>query len=192
MHVSFDSLKTFYNILIQKLKNHRGNWNQNDSTQPDYIKNRICYSEVLGETEVTIIEQETKQFEISDYGDVVVSEYYLTEDEKSILDEMNGRSGILRLTAGENTYEQSIESINDNLNVSFPVQLTGYVADFILTKYVIGTGTSLANMNIALTFITVDETVVKLPEKYIPDTVATKQYVDDVFNSIVNGDEVSY
>ena len=123
---------------------------------------------------------------------MVISEYYLTEDEKSILDEMNGRGGILRLTAGENTYEQSIESINDNLNVSFPVQLTGYVADFILTKDVIGTGTSLANINMALTFVTVDETIVKLPEKYLPDTAATKQYVDDIFNSIVNGDEVSY
>lgn len=46
MHVTFDSLKTFYNILIQKLKNHRGNWNQNDPTADDYIKNRPFYSEV--------------------------------------------------------------------------------------------------------------------------------------------------
>lgn len=45
MHVTFDSLKTFYNILIQKLKNHRGNWNQNDPTADDYIKNRPFYEE---------------------------------------------------------------------------------------------------------------------------------------------------
>ena len=44
MHVTFDSLKTFYNILVQKLKNHRGNWNQNDPTADDYIKNRPFYS----------------------------------------------------------------------------------------------------------------------------------------------------
>ena len=46
MHVTFDSLKTFYNIFVQKLKNHRGNWNQNDPTTDDYIKNRPFYSEV--------------------------------------------------------------------------------------------------------------------------------------------------
>lgn len=46
MHVTFDSLKTFYNILVQKLKNHRGNWNQNDPAADDYIKNRPFYSEV--------------------------------------------------------------------------------------------------------------------------------------------------
>lgn len=54
MHVTFDSLKTFYDILVQKLKNHRGNWNQNDPTADDYIKNRPFYSE--GIKEITIID----------------------------------------------------------------------------------------------------------------------------------------
>jgi hypothetical protein len=45
MHITFDSLKTFYNILAQKIKNHRGNWEQNDSTADDYIKNRPFYTE---------------------------------------------------------------------------------------------------------------------------------------------------
>lgn len=46
MLVNFDSLKTFYNALKQKMKNYRGNWNQNDHTADDYIKNRPFYSEV--------------------------------------------------------------------------------------------------------------------------------------------------
>jgi hypothetical protein len=46
MHVTFDSLKTFYNILLQKLKNYRGNWEQNDPTSDDYIKNRPFYSAI--------------------------------------------------------------------------------------------------------------------------------------------------
>ena len=45
MHVTFDSLKTFYNIFLQKLKNYRGNWDQNDPTADDYIKNRPFYTE---------------------------------------------------------------------------------------------------------------------------------------------------
>lgn len=50
MHVTFDSLKTFYNILVQKLKNHRGNWNQNDPAADDYIKNRPFYVETKSTT----------------------------------------------------------------------------------------------------------------------------------------------
>lgn len=33
---------------------------------------------------------------------------------------------------------------------------------------------------------------VQIPEKYIPETIATKQYVDDAIAAITNGDEVSY
>lgn len=41
MLLDFDRhFKTFYNALKIKLKNHRGNWNQNDPTADDYIKNR--------------------------------------------------------------------------------------------------------------------------------------------------------
>ena len=36
-------IRTLYNALSQKLKNHRGDWNQNDPTADDYIKNRPFY-----------------------------------------------------------------------------------------------------------------------------------------------------
>ena len=36
-------IKTLYNALIQRLKKHRGNWEQNDPTADDYIKNRPFY-----------------------------------------------------------------------------------------------------------------------------------------------------
>ena len=51
-------IKTLYNAFNQKLKNHRGNWEQNDPTAEDYIKNRPFYTEngsaivVLPETNV--------------------------------------------------------------------------------------------------------------------------------------------
>lgn len=53
-------IRTFYNALLQKLKNHRGNWNQNDPTADDYIKNRPFYTDdnentvIIRNTNVTI------------------------------------------------------------------------------------------------------------------------------------------
>ena len=37
-------IKTFYNALLQRLKKYRGNWEQNDPTADDYIKNRPFYT----------------------------------------------------------------------------------------------------------------------------------------------------
>ena len=45
MLLNFEHLKTFYSALKQKMKNFRGNWDQNDPTADDYIKNRPFYSE---------------------------------------------------------------------------------------------------------------------------------------------------
>lgn len=36
-------IKTLYNALIQRMKKYRGNWEQNDPTADDYIKNRPFY-----------------------------------------------------------------------------------------------------------------------------------------------------
>lgn len=41
-------IKTLYNAFNQKLKNHRGNWEQNDPTAEDYIKNRPFYTDDNG------------------------------------------------------------------------------------------------------------------------------------------------
>ena len=43
-------IKTLYNAFIQKLKKHRGNWEQNDPAADDYIKNRPFYTD--GQTSV--------------------------------------------------------------------------------------------------------------------------------------------
>ena len=52
MLINFNHLKTFYNALIQKVKGFRGNWNQNDPSADDYIKNRPFYSEGIKEQEI--------------------------------------------------------------------------------------------------------------------------------------------
>lgn len=58
MFINFNHLKTFCNAITQKMKGFRGNWNQNDSTADDHIKNRPFYSEngeaiILKETQLT-------------------------------------------------------------------------------------------------------------------------------------------
>lgn len=47
MLINFNQLKTFYNALAQKMKSFRGNWNQNDPTADDYIKNRTHWEETI-------------------------------------------------------------------------------------------------------------------------------------------------
>lgn len=49
-------IKTFYNALLQRLKKHRGNWDQNDPTADDYIKNRPFYTDETKKT-VNVPEQ---------------------------------------------------------------------------------------------------------------------------------------
>lgn len=53
MLINFNHLKTFGNAIVQKMKNFRGDWNQNDPTADDYVKNRPFYSE--GNKEITIV-----------------------------------------------------------------------------------------------------------------------------------------
>ena len=49
-------IKTFYNALLQRLKKHRGDWNQNDPTADDYIRNRPFYTDENDKT-VNVPEQ---------------------------------------------------------------------------------------------------------------------------------------
>ena len=169
----------------------QADWNQNDSTQPDYVKNRICYSEGSDTKEIVILERASRQFTSVDYGGDVgeFGEYYFSNEEENIISGLKGKSGILRFTLGETVSEETIENLDEHMNVSFyPDGIP-----FFVTFDMIGAPQYSSNpFDISLTFITVDENVIKLPEKYLPETIATKRYVDDVFNSIVNGDEVAY
>ena len=58
MHVIFDALKTildgYENYFLRKIKNSRGNWEQNDTSADDYIKNRPFY--IISSTENTLLD----------------------------------------------------------------------------------------------------------------------------------------
>lgn len=60
MLISREAIKTFYNGLTQKMKQFRGNWNQNDSSADDYIKGRTHWEEI--KTTVIIEEQTISGF----------------------------------------------------------------------------------------------------------------------------------
>jgi hypothetical protein len=66
MLINFNHLKTFYKAIIQKMKSFRGNWNQNDPTADDYIKNRPFYSEGVKEQTVVLVDNLTSDV-YSDY-----------------------------------------------------------------------------------------------------------------------------
>ena len=53
MPINYEAAKTLIKGLVQKMKSFRGNWEQNDPTADDYIKNRPFYTE--GEKEIVII-----------------------------------------------------------------------------------------------------------------------------------------
>lgn len=163
----------------------QADWNQNDSTQPDYVKNRICYVNYFTNT---LIDNKTFTFTKNPYKQY---EHEFTEEEK--LDAF--------------TYETDGEIIFNGVRYpafrNFLIEsdmFSGYYANvdgatvhifndlILINQY----PSDSNNVDITITFSLLDENVVKLPEKYLPDTVATKEYVDGLFNSIVNGDEVSY
>lgn len=62
-------IKTLYNALLQRMKKYRGNWEQNDPTADDYIKNRPFYTD---ETDKTIIIPE-QQIEVASGRDAAAS-----------------------------------------------------------------------------------------------------------------------
>ena len=50
MPINYEAAKTIIKGLVQKMKSFRGNWEQNDPTADDYIKNRPFYTEDEKET----------------------------------------------------------------------------------------------------------------------------------------------
>lgn len=66
MPINYEAAKTLIKGLVQKMKSFRGNWNQNDPTADDYIKNRPFYAEVK-ESEVYAVPRQGYAFDVGDY-----------------------------------------------------------------------------------------------------------------------------
>lgn len=106
-------IKTLYNALLQRLKKHRGNWEQNDPTADDYIKNRPFYTDET-KTETVV---KTKTFTATSshwwgspfaFIPVVGETYKVTFDDKeyicrAYLDEYNDKCIGNLAVAGDGT-----------------------------------------------------------------------------------------
>lgn len=67
-------IKTLYNALLQRLKKHRGNWDQNDPSADDYIKNRPFYTDETKKI-VNVPEQTITITNASPFTYLVLSEF---------------------------------------------------------------------------------------------------------------------
>ena len=148
-------IKTFYNALLQRFKKYRGNWEQNDPTADDYIKNRPFYS--IRTENVTVknaINRQLERFFIFAIGDTVTVNVDGVEHSLVAYDDDNYP------TIGD-TY-----SSIDNGEGVLGWQI--YVDDGSVRFYAAK----------AHTVSYFDEEVVKLDKKYLPENLATKLEVE--------------
>lgn len=67
MPINYEAKKTLIKGLVQKMKSFRGNWEQNDPTADDYIKNKPFYTEIK-ESEVYALPRKNYGFIVGDYA----------------------------------------------------------------------------------------------------------------------------
>lgn len=159
-------IKMFYNALLQRLKKYRGNWEQNDPTADDYIKNRPFYTDETSKE--TVVSKKTFTTTESDewcvpffFKPIIGQVYTVVWDEKlyeCIAYEYIGDICIGNLNIvddGNNTGEPFFYSYRDNDNYALCVRSVGvHTIEISTTK------------------------VVKLDKKYLPDTIADKSEVE--------------
>ena len=194
MHVTFDSLKTFYNILVQKLKNHRGNWNQNDPTADDYIKNRPFYSKnenvkVLSDISIDF----SSGYEVN-WGQLKTGYCYENVTNLTI---KPGAQYTVNFDGIEYTLNAFIDKGFDNIIIGNGAFVSDFNSDnsipFVLGNYnddnwlyAITGDTGTHRFSVSAT----QEVVKKLDKKFIdmPDDIVTSEELNEVIDNIDNID----
>ena len=179
-------IKTFYNALLQRLKKHRGDWNQNDPTADDYIKNRPFYA---GEpVETVLVEESTVSFADTGY------DFYVGEIQS-----------IFKATVGETykvswdgtVYECTCVGFRRGLvigNLSIPGAGSDTGEPFAIAIYngkeieILTADTSASHTFSISGFV---QEVVKINEKYLPQNLATKSEVETVQSTADNTQTVA-
>lgn len=147
-------------------------WNQNDSTQPDYVKNRPFYTG--NPVETVLVEESTVTFAESDglymaqfesTFSATVGETYKVSWDGAAYEctcvSFNGEHAIGNLSivsAGSDTGEPFIIGIRNGVAIQIVTADTSASHTFSISGFV--------------------PEVVKIDEKYLPDTVATKSEVE--------------
>lgn len=164
-----------------EVEQKQANYNQNDSTQPDYIKNRPFYEGVTT-NEIVILEKGDRDFPLTN-DEMMFYTYTFTEEEKNIMNSLT--SGTLKLTVNsEYSQEKYIADVQQSVVANGPESFNVTLGDGNTVRFRLK-GDSLyitladeTRYNVELVCITETSSIVKIDEKFLPDTVATKDYVD--------------
>lgn len=164
-------IKTLYNALIQRMKKYRGNWEQNDPTADDYIKNRPFYTD---ETDKTIIIPK-QQIEVASGREAAASGGFTTISLSPIIELVVGQSYDI-VWNGKNyictAYEfdglgvvgnDSVMSGNDTGEPFFIAISKDMFGGAYIYAYTTGTHT------VEVTTVK----IVKIDKKYLPDDLIT-------------------
>ena len=182
-YVWISSSSTFEKIGSSQIDSSAANpdWNQNDATQPDYVKNRPFYTGDPVET--VLVEETTISFEDTTDG------FYVGEF-KSTFSPIVGET--YKVSWDGTVHECTCEIFN-NITVIGNLSIPGFGSD-TGEPFLIGLG-DIGSISIATadtaSFHTISISgrttqVVKIDEKYLPDTVATKsdvEYVESIANN---------
>ena len=179
-------IKTFYNALLQRLKKHRGDWNQNDPTADDYIKNRPFYA--VEPVETALVEESTVSFADTGYG------FYVGQIQSTF-----------KATVGETykvswdgtVYECTCVGFRRGLaigNLSIPGAGSDTGEPFVIAIYnggeieILTADTSASHTFSISGFV---QEVVKINEKYLPQNLATKSEVETAQSTANNAENTA-
>ena len=177
MLINFNHLKTFYNALVHKMKAFRGNWNQNDPTADDYIKNRPFYDE---SKITTVLPKTTVNVEYA-YDSVYNPFKIKLEDGKTYTVIFDGSTYI---SVAKSTYDNepfignsSILGWNDNVNTGEP-----FFIDVYNNEQVTFATTTPGKHTISVVWI--NEVIRKLDKKYLPDDIIDTTLIDELGDKV--------
>ena len=162
-------------------------WNQNDDTQPDYVKNRPFYTG--NPVETVLVEESTVSFAAGRHGlymaqfesqfEATVGETYKVSWDGAVyasacvtLSGMTIIGNLSLIGAGSDTGEPFVMNVENGQGSDI------YTAD-----------TSASH---TLSISGFSQEVVKIDEKYLPDTIATKSEVEVAQNTANSNKEVLY
>ena len=179
-------IKTFYNALLQRLKKYRGNWEQNDPTADDYIKNRPFYMDENDKTvnvpkqKITISSEGPEaKLVLPELIEFVVGQTYEVkwDDEtySCVAFDING----IGVIGNQGVFGDGIDTGEPFIVTISKAHKMGIV--YATTPKVIGTHT-----------IEVTTTkVVTLDRKYLPDTIADKSEVETAKTAADNAQNIA-
>lgn len=192
MLINFDHLKTTYNALVHKLKNFRGNWEQNDPAADDYIKNRTHYSE--GIKEVTVLPQTVLT------SDEVTLQCALAKGQKYCINwdgeqyECVARDYDGYLMIGNNAIYQWDNGVETDTGEPFALEAEESSTSAYIYLPNEGRSVDVDTTRHTISITTVQEVVHKLDKKFIdiPDNIVTTDKLEEVLpDNLVTSDNLA-